>query len=79
MSTYEEFMIILTACSLLIAILNYTHENSTSAPAKLMRCYFLTNHYLTYFITIFISTRECWFYSVFRYLSSDLLHFYSKF
>lgn len=26
MSTYEEFMIILTACSLLIAILNYTHR-----------------------------------------------------
>lgn len=25
-STYEEFMIILTACSLLIAILNYTHR-----------------------------------------------------
>ncbi len=26
MSTYEEFMIILTACSLLIAILNYTYR-----------------------------------------------------
>lgn len=30
-------------------------------------------------ITIFISTRKCCFYSVFRYLSSDLLHFYSNF
>jgi hypothetical protein len=26
MSTYEEFMIILTACSLLVAILNFTHR-----------------------------------------------------
>lgn len=33
----------------------------------------------SYFITIFISTRKCCFYSVFRYLSSDLLHFYSNF
>ena len=33
----------------------------------------------SYFITIFISTRKCCFYAVFRYLSSDLLHFYSKF
>ena len=32
-----------------------------------------------YFITIFISTRKCCFYAVFRYLSSDLLHFYSNF
>ena len=30
-------------------------------------------------ITIFISTRKCCFYAVFRYLSSDLLHFYSNF
>lgn len=30
-------------------------------------------------LTIFISTRKCCFYSVFRYLSSDLLHFYSNF
>ena len=29
--------------------------------------------------TIFISTRKCCFYAVFRYLSSDLLHFYSNF
>ena len=36
-------------------------------------------YYLTYFITIFISTRKCCFYAVFRYLSSDLLHFYSNF
>ena len=27
MSTYEEFMIILTTASLIIAILNYTHKN----------------------------------------------------
>ena len=33
----------------------------------------------SYFITIFISTRKCCFYAVFRYLSSDLLHFYSNF
>lgn len=26
MSTYEEFMVFLTACGLLIAILNYTHR-----------------------------------------------------
>nr|DAS84956.1 MAG TPA: hypothetical protein [Caudoviricetes sp.] len=26
MSTYEEFMIILTVCSLLVAILNFTHR-----------------------------------------------------
>lgn len=32
-----------------------------------------------YFITIFISTRKCCFCAVFRYLSSDLLHFYSNF
>ena len=32
-----------------------------------------------YFATIFISTRKCCFYAVFRYLSSDLLHFYSNF
>jgi hypothetical protein len=30
-------------------------------------------------LTIFISTRKCCFYAVFRYLSSDLLHFYSNF
>ena len=35
--------------------------------------------HIVYFITIFISTRKCWFYAVFRYLSSDLLHFYSNF
>lgn len=33
----------------------------------------------SYLYTIFISTRKCCFYSVFRYLSSDLLHFYSNF
>lgn len=33
----------------------------------------------SYFITIFISTRKCCFCAVFRYLSSDLLHFYSNF
>lgn len=33
----------------------------------------------SYFCTIFISTRKCCFYAVFRYLSSDLLHFYSNF
>ena len=35
--------------------------------------------HIVYFITIFISTRKCWFYTVFRYLSSDLLRFYSNF
>ena len=34
---------------------------------------------LNYLYTIFISTRKCCFYAVFRYLSSDLLHFYSNF
>lgn len=33
----------------------------------------------SYLYTIFISTRKCCFYAVFRYLSSDLLHFYSNF
>lgn len=33
----------------------------------------------SYLYTIFISTRKCCFYDVFRYLSSDLLHFYSNF
>ena len=33
----------------------------------------------SYLYTIFISTRKCCFYAVFRYLSSNLLHFYSNF
>ena len=33
----------------------------------------------SYLYTIFISTRKCCFCAVFRYLSSDLLHFYSNF
>lgn len=37
------------------------------------------NMWLLNLITIFISTRKCCFYAVFRYLSSDLLHFYSNF
>ena len=59
---------------------------SAKMPAQPMCCR-LRRHFvfplicgnLIYFITIFISTRKCCFYSVFRYLSSDLLHFYSKF
>ena len=34
MSTYEEFMIILTTVSVIIAILNYTHKNSHPALRK---------------------------------------------
>lgn len=32
-----------------------------------------------YFITIFIPTRKCFIFRCFRYLSSNLLHFYSNF
>ena len=36
-------------------------------------------HEAGYICAMFISTRKCCFYAVFRYLSSDLLHFYSNF
>ena len=34
MSTYEEFMVILTCASLIVAILNYTHKKWPSCPDK---------------------------------------------
>ena len=58
----------------------YTHVSEEKKKEEVAELKILAFLICTaYFCTIFISTRKCCFYAVFRYLSSDLLHFYSNF